>query len=400
MLDFVYARSLPVGVRHVGDNLAVPALDDCAARMARQIFLAGQQSLVFPFKVERINLETGEIKKKSEFRVSVCGRHSTSSEGVKIYRNESAVGFSGVMRCGNVWACPICAAKVMRLQGERISQIFEKVHELGGCAFLVTFTASHTLLSKLATQLDNFKSAKRHLTSDRSYRRLTETRLGSISATEITYSSKSGWHPHQHDAWFFDSDSKSIEAELLAEELFPLWKKSCEKFELETLEFYKARRIGVDVRPSWNAAEYLTKFSKERDWSLSSEMTAGRLKLSKGSSLTPWAILEDAIIRGKDSHSFKLWLEYLRATKGKNIVSLKGCTKLLRELELPTSFDDFKDANRPGEGSIVATLSPDFFDQVVRMGGLGRILEAARKGGLSEVDRVFQTEFQTNHKGI
>lgn len=41
----------------------------------------------------------------------------------------------------------------------------------------------------------------------------------------------------------------------------------------------------------------LTKFDRERSWDLPSEMTAGRMKIGRGQSLTPWALLEEAIIR-------------------------------------------------------------------------------------------------------
>ena len=52
------------------------------------------------------------------------------------------------------------------------------------------------------------------------------------------------------------------------------------------------------------------------------------------------------------------------------------------------------------QGLIDDTVKEINIEDVVLKIPSANILEAARKGGLSEVDRVFQTEFQTNHKGI
>jgi hypothetical protein len=383
--DADYVRSLPVGVRHVGDNLAVPALDPQAIRMRRHILLAGCQDLVYPFWREAIDRDSGEISKKSEFRVSVCCRNPVDDK-VRIYQNDEAVGYSGLMRCGNVWGCPICCAKVMRRRASQISNLFEAVHKGGGSAVMVTFTASHQLWDKLMHTLEAFKSAKRTLTQSRPYRDLALGRSGTVSATEITYSPKNGWHPHQHDVWFFDG--LAPDCDYLADRLFEAWSAAAEKNVLSTQASYRGRRIGVDVRPSWDASEYLAKFDRERDWSLSSEITAGRLKTSQGKSMTPWALLEDAIIRGMDSPAANLWVEYLRATKGKAVISLKGAKDLLERHFMPTTLNDLADANKAGEGEVIATVSAANFDRIVRNGSLGRLLEAARSGGLAEVHQL------------
>jgi hypothetical protein len=106
------------------------------------------------------------------------------------------------------------------------------------------------------------------------------------------------------------------------------------------------------------------------------------MKVGRASSLTPWGLLEDAILRGRDSPSAELWIEYLRATKGYECVSLRGARALLLECGLPTTYDDWVDANAPGEGEVLGTLSSRSFDRVVRQGGLGQLLEAARAEGL------------------
>lgn len=387
--DWQFIRSQPVGVRHVGDGVAVPAPSDAARRVRRHVLLQGCQKLVFPYWREVVDRETGEIKKRSEFRVSVCGREPVG-DSVRVYRNQSTVGYSGVMRCGNVWGCVFCAAKVLRRRGEQIGALFRAVHADGGSAVMVTFTAAHRLDDPLSETLARIKTAKDRMQHGAAYCRLNACRTGMVSATEIMWSPINGWHPHFHEAWFFpfypapDSDE-------LASRLFPMWQRACSKVGLETREFWEDRRtgrlkrVGVDVRPAWDASEYLTKFDRERSWDLPSEMTAGRMKLGRGQSLTPWALLEEAIIRGPESAAERLWIEYLRATKGYQCVSLRGARDLCKKFGLPTSYDDWVDANSAGDGEVIGTISAEAYDRVVRQGGLGRLLEAARAGGLPAI---------------
>ncbi len=384
MRDAEYVRTLPVGVRHIADNTAIPALDPAALRIKRHILLTGCQQLTYPFWLKSIDTQTGEISRKSEFRVSICCRQP-SDDHVQIYRNGQAIGYSGLMRCANVWGCPICCAKVMRRRGEQIAQLFDCVHEAGGSAVMITFTAAHTLHDPLLWLLDAFKAAKRTLTQSKAYRHLAASRTGSVSATEITYSPSAGWHPHQHDVWFFDTP-KPPDTDELADQLFKAWQLFAKRQGLTTQASYRGQRIGVDVRPSWDASEYLSKFDRERDWSLSSEMTAGRLKTAQGKSMTPWALLEDAIIRGQDSPAAKLWIEYLRATKGKSVISLMPARQLLKKHNLPTRMDDFADANAVGEGEVIGRIDLAQFERTVRNGGLGTLLEKFRNPGRFPAD--------------
>ncbi|MDO6387649.1 hypothetical protein [Uliginosibacterium sp. 31-12] len=391
LADLRFVETLPVGVRHIRDGVAIPAPSEAALRVYRYILLQGSQDLLYPFWRDVVDRDTGEITgKRSEFRVSVCGRTALEYD-VPVYRNaKGGVGIGGVLRCGNVWGCVFCCAKVMRRRAEQIGALFEAVHAEGGGAVMVTFTCAHRLDDSLALMLEKFKSAQRTLSQSRQFRALAESRSGACVATEIKWSPRNGWHPHQHQAWFFPRPLSSDETELLSASLFPVWQSALLKHGLDCREFFKDRRVGVDVRPAWDASEYLAKFDRERDWSLSAEMTAGRLKTGGSQSLTPWAILEDAIQRGRESQAFTLWLEYLRATKGKSCISMKAAAPLLRRFDLPVTFDDIEDANAQGESAIITRVGRVEFENIVKAGGMGKFLEAARSGGAEAVEHIAQ----------
>lgn len=397
MRDLDFVRSEPVGVRHIGDGFAVPSPSEASRRVRRYLLVSGAQELCYPFWIERTNSETGEIKQGSEFRLAICGREVVDGS-VKVYRNGRSIGYSGLMRCGNVWGCVICASKVLRRRGDQIAALFDAVHKSGGAAVMVTFTAGHKLGEDLGELLGKVKRALRILGDMRAFRDLVGDRSGQVTATEVTYGQDSGWHPHSHQAWFWPAGAIP-NCEDLASRLFPLWQKACKKVGLHTVETIRGRRVGVDVRRAWDASEYLTKWGREREWSLAAEVTAGRMKTGKANSLTPWGILEDAIIHGVQSTAANLWIKYLRGTKGFQCVSLRGARDLLVANGLPTNYDDWNDANDAGEGELIGTVSGDSFYKVVMSGGLGRLLEGARAGGLAGLDRELQS-FLINDGGL
>lgn len=383
-VDHEYVKQLPVGVRHVDHGLAVVAPSIEAIRVKRYLLLGGAQDIAAPYFVERTDSDTGEIAKRSEFRVSCCMRSPVDKDkGVSFWRNEERVGFAGLMRCGNVWSCPLCCAKVMGIREKQIRALFDGVLGADGSALMVTFTAAHTADDSLADLLAKFKRAQQSMSRSREYRRLIEARAGAVVATEIMYG-RSGWHPHQHHAWFY-LFSPGPDVERLARDLYVLWAHHAGRQGLKVLRQWRGRNVGVDVREAWGASEYLTKFDRERDWGLDAELTAGRLKGNSGGSVTAWGLLETAICRGNASKAWALFVEYMRATKGKASVSLKAAKDLCARFDVDMNVDDFADANKAGESEIFATLASASFDRVVRNGGLGNLLEAARSRGLSGV---------------
>lgn len=387
-VDLTFAQAQPLGRKHIADNLTVATYTPEALRPKRHIIRDGLQTLLYPCrKFQNPDLETGELRVISEFSINACGR-IVRGEKVAVYQNGEVIGTSGSTKCGNAWSCPFCSAKIMRMRGDQISEIFEKHHATGGSAVMVTWTASNSIDKKLAETVNHFKDAYRFARKGRPYRNLTKNILaGEITAFEITYNDRNGWHPHFHSVLFIKKcvEINDMFIETLADSLFLIWESASNKHGLKTLKYFKGRRVGIDVRRAWDASEYLTKFNKERDWSLSAEMTAGRLKGSKGGSVTPLTIMELAIVHGRSSKYFDLTLEFLRATKGKAIISLKGAKKLLAELDIPLTFDDYADANKPGEGVILGYLDKETYYSHMKHGGMGRVLEMARIGNFHAV---------------
>ncbi|MFD5907054.1 replication protein, partial [Streptomyces microflavus] len=66
---------------------------------------------------------------------------------------QTAAGTSvvlGLMRCGRIWLCPVCAAVIRHRRAEEITQAVVTWLQQGGTAYLVTFTARHAYKDALA----------------------------------------------------------------------------------------------------------------------------------------------------------------------------------------------------------------------------------------------------------
>ncbi|MFD0256397.1 hypothetical protein ACFVGX_36450 [Streptomyces sp. NPDC127113] len=142
---------------------------------------------------------------------------------------QTAAGTSvvlGLMRCGRIWLCPVCAASIRHKRAEEITTAVVEWIKRGGTAYLVTFTARHGHTDRLADLMDALQGTRKTADAPRrpgAYQRLITGGtwagrrstdgdrhtdrdgirdrigyVGMIRATEITVGQAHGWHPHLH----------------------------------------------------------------------------------------------------------------------------------------------------------------------------------------------------------
>ncbi|WP_033818575.1 hypothetical protein, partial [Kitasatospora sp. MBT63] len=76
---------------------------------------------------------------------------------------QTAEGYSvllGVLKCGRIWLCPICSAKIRNRRSREISSAIVKWIKAGGSAYAVTFTPRHTRASRLADLMDAIQGSR------------------------------------------------------------------------------------------------------------------------------------------------------------------------------------------------------------------------------------------------
>lgn len=239
-------------------------------------------------------------------------------KGVTLFYNieREQANFGNLQRCYSVWNCPICSMTITEGRRTELSQGLANWVNVGGHAYLVTFTNSHHRGDDLGDLLQGQKKA---FVKFWQKRKVTEMLKGlgykgRIVATEVTWGEQNGWHPHYHMIFFFDHE---INPQGLQSFLALQWQDACIKAGLKSPDLIH----GVDVRNGTYAAKYVSK------WGLENEVTKGHLKKGLNGSLTPFDLL-----RGADTNNdYKtLFKQFADVFKGKQqLVWSKGLKQLL-----------------------------------------------------------------------
>ncbi|MEW1605587.1 replication protein [Streptomyces sp. NPDC093808] len=130
----------------------------------------------------------------------------------------------GLLKCGRIWLCPVCSAKIRHGRAEEITEAVVSWLRQGGTAYLVTFTARHTAADRLSDLMDAIQGTRANEEAGTkrrpgAYQRLITGAawagdkrrksnqegirgrigyIGMIRATEVTVGEGAGWHPHIH----------------------------------------------------------------------------------------------------------------------------------------------------------------------------------------------------------
>jgi hypothetical protein len=130
----------------------------------------------------------------------------------------------GLLKCGRIWLCPVCSAKIRHGRSEEITEAVVSWLQQGGRAYLVTFTARHTAADRLSDLMDALQGTRADAETGTkrrpgAYQRLITGAawagdkrrksnqegirgrigyIGMIRATEVTVGEGAGWHPHIH----------------------------------------------------------------------------------------------------------------------------------------------------------------------------------------------------------
>lgn len=155
-----------------------------------------------------------------------CGRTAMDPEtGVVFARSAEGVAIAlGLMKCGRIWLCPVCSAKIRNGRAEEITKAVVAWTKSGGRAYLVTFTARHSAAHRLADLMNAIQGTRSDAEAGikrrpGAYQRLITGAawvgdkrrkankegmsgrigyIGMIRATEVTVGQENGWHPHIH----------------------------------------------------------------------------------------------------------------------------------------------------------------------------------------------------------
>lgn len=266
-------------------------------------------------------------------RLMRCGRTPVRAGGVQVRLTVGPTGahagYAGLSTCGNVWACPVCSAKILN---RRTTEIQSGIAGwLGGGrgrrVAMLTLTLRHRQGQALSDLWDGLGAAWRRMGKQRSWLNLLDTYgvRGTIRVTEVTHGAN-GWHVHYHVILFCDQ-RLSRAWEEFAGIAFGMWRDSVEAQGFQALDKTGPQDFRVYKRTAQAAqalAEYVSKgVYSERvgsDRGLALEVTRSDMKAGKFGNRTPFQILRDLLSEvsatgAVDDDDLALWLEFESAAR-------------------------------------------------------------------------------------
>lgn len=338
-----------------------------------------------------------------QHRVCSCSR-DLGGDGVNVYRSIDlkSARLAGLMTCGSVWACPICAQKITNKRREELQQAVNTWAGQGGKVLLMTLTFPHARFDNLAGMNEQFGAALKKFKNSRTYKNTFGTeakpgrygRIGSVRSLEVTHG-VNGWHPHTHDLVFvkhdgFLEDGQSLQA-LKKEWFFCLHAVGLAAMS----ELNDVLLHGLDVRGGDYAAEYIAKYGREpqltEGWGLADELTRSHAKVAAGLHATPFMLLKWA--GDGDEEAANLFREFASAYDGKRMNHWSAGLK--KRLAIAEEDDDALAAepvaNEPDE-EMVIRLDVIQWQAVIKHNARGLLLDAALRGREAVIELLKQLE--------
>lgn len=355
---------------------------------------------------------------KGQHRTCWCSRSlNRGSETVDVYRNENRDGASlaGMNRCGNVWTCPVCAAKIAEPRRAELQAGMVNHIENGGSAYLFNFTFPHTADEPLSELMEKFGKVRQAFQNSREwgafkkyagnieFRRSIKGEkkqvvdIGVVNSLEFTVSEKNGWHPHLHmlvfckrkglgDDEHIDEDG-NIYSHILGT-LQKKWVSLLLKFGLgEQSKSNDMMKYALVVRGGEKAAEYIAKFGRDEKWGASSELARSHAKIGAAGKIdsiqhfTPFQLLVWAADR--DKWAIRKFIEYAEAVEGKR--ALVWAPGLKDALGIDEIDDEQLAEERPMQ-IMVGTITSEQFSIITRKKALPMFLQYVAGSANDQID--------------
>lgn len=271
--------------------------------------------------------------------------------------------YQGLMACGGVWTCPVCAAKVSERRRQELKDAIQAADALKMNVHFVTLTVPHGVSDDIKVMNDLLSQALKRLSNGK-YSVKNQLRAiapeseihGYIRAFEVTHG-QNGFHPHFHILVFTD---RGVTANAVGYVYRNAWIRACKLSCLPA----PSLEHGVTVQDGLFAAQYASK------WGLEDEMTKANAKQSKGKGLSPWGLLR-AVLDGDDpmyppQRASALFQVYAAAFAGRRQLYWSNGLRQLLALAPERSDEELVNAPEDERASVLATLSPEQWRSIRR----------------------------------
>lgn len=318
-------------------------------------------------------------------RASRCGEHAVPGKAPQLRRDVQGRAYYGnVRRCGSVWACPYCAAKVGRARVQELRCAVDAARAKGYTVTLATFTVGHRGSEPLAVLLRQLTEAMRWWRSGREWQRTADALgyVGSVRNLEVTWGEGRGWHPHSHALLITERPIDNAARAFLQER----WVAAVAKF-----HGYAGLTVGLLLSDADNdVAGYLAKAEREvlgqvpasderRGWGAAEELVWSHVKRGREGRHSAWDLLRGLVATGWAEYADR-WQEYVKAFHGKRqLYWSKGLRDVLG-MGAEASDEELAEAEGEGEETLW-TFSESEWRRLKREGLVLVLLDVAEEGG-------------------
>lgn len=331
------------------------------------------------------------LRRLSTKRVAACG-HKRIAREVEVARRTATresgetyqhAYYRGLLRCGSVWECPVCA---MQIRAERGDELKRAVHAWGsGNVAMLSLTVRHGLGNDLRATRQGLADAFRRLIRGKPWTSF-RAKYGiefHVRAVEVTYGSH-GWHPHLHALLFLEVPLNADDLEAATGWLQLRW-QHCVRRALGS--DFVPNEHGVDLRYT-KRADYLAKFSFE--------LVDPGSKRGRGTNRTPLQIAQ-SVASGNSADDEQLWVAYCAGMRGAKMLTWSKGLRAAVDLDVEKSDEELVAGEEQQEAEVVAVLTGSAWDSVRGRRGIPcAILEAAElaagpAAGYAAIERLIRS---------
>jgi len=317
------------------------------------------------------------------YRTCDCRHHRHSDVEVMRSLEHGSAFYAGLVTCGSVWACPVCASRIQERRRLEIEHAIDWAKAEGLTPVLVTFTFPHHKWNSLRDLISQQREAFKILRRGRAWMKVKPAG-GLIRSLEVTHGEANGWHPHTHELWFCDPANIPDHPTLV-----PLWESACRRSGLlsyrpddpRTGYLYASFLCNSIVIQDTDRAvsDYLAKQDDDANtWGPSHEIAKATSKEGRAKGVHPHRFLTR-----KAPGDEALFLEYVDAMKGARQLfwspGLKARCGLLDQTDEQLAEESRDNAD------CLAHLTDDQWQVVRGNDARAELLDAAESGGLPAV---------------
>ena len=303
-------------------------------------------------------------------RTASCMRFRRWKAHVEILQQAQRCYYAGLMTCGSIWNCPVCASRITEGRRNEVRILVERHVATGGVVKMLTRTVPHGREDDLRVLLDKLKAAEKRFKGGARAKRLRDQTglIGHIRGLEVTWRPEHFWHPHTHTLLLFP---RELDWGGLQQEYFELWRRACVR------SGFKAPNPQGGLQLT-EGRVYVAK------WGLDYELTKSHCKRCKDEGYTPWDLLRWYRQEGS-AEAAALFQHYADVFKGQRQLFWSRGLKDLYGIGKRTDAE-IANAVEP-EAIVVCKLSPKQWFYICKHKARGDVLVLAEQGGREAVMR-------------